>query len=216
MKHTPGHDIVRKCNQSTPAPSADGPAKSMAVLAVSHATPPPQSNGGQTIQTSGRRNANATLNAGAKMTPSTRPDASESGAPEISQLSGPHGAGASIGSNSGTLHAPNYRPSTNATAANAFTAKPTSHQDSLQQTHGGSTTSSLGLTAGGTRHQTSLSPAEPATHSSDDARLIAAAPDLLAALQSLEWACSGVDYMESEYASQLAQARAAIAQATGE
>jgi hypothetical protein len=49
-----------------------------------------------------------------------------------------------------------------------------------------------------------------------DARLIAAAPDLLAALQALEWAVSGVDYIETEYADQVAQARAAIAKATTE
>jgi hypothetical protein len=47
-------------------------------------------------------------------------------------------------------------------------------------------------------------------------RLIAAAPDLLAALQALEWAVSGVDYIETEYADQVAQARAAIAKATTE
>jgi hypothetical protein len=49
-----------------------------------------------------------------------------------------------------------------------------------------------------------------------NARLISAAPELLAALQALEWAVSGVDYIETEYADQVAQARAAIARATME
>lgn len=54
-------------------------------------------------------------------------------------------------------------------------------------------------------------------HAADaNARLIAAAPDLLAALRDLEWACSGVEYMESEYSEQLAQARAALNKAIGE
>ncbi len=48
------------------------------------------------------------------------------------------------------------------------------------------------------------------------AALQAAAPDLLAALRDLEWACSGVEYMESEYSEQLAQARAALNKAIGE
>lgn len=48
-----------------------------------------------------------------------------------------------------------------------------------------------------------------------DAHLIAAAPDLLQALQALEWAVSGVDYMEDEYAEQIAASRAAIARAIG-
>lgn len=48
-----------------------------------------------------------------------------------------------------------------------------------------------------------------------NARLIASAPALLAALQALEWAVSGVEYIETEYAEQIAQARTAIAQATG-
>jgi len=49
-----------------------------------------------------------------------------------------------------------------------------------------------------------------------NAQLISAAPELLAALQALEWAVSGVDYIETEYADQVAQARAAIAKATTE
>lgn len=49
-----------------------------------------------------------------------------------------------------------------------------------------------------------------------NARLIAAAPDLLAALQGLAWAVSGIEYVETEYAEQVAQARAAIAEAQGE
>ena len=47
----------------------------------------------------------------------------------------------------------------------------------------------------------------------DDALLIAAAPELLAAL---EWACAGVEYMETEYSEQLTAARAAIARAKGQ
>ena len=47
-----------------------------------------------------------------------------------------------------------------------------------------------------------------------NARLIANAPTLLQALKGLEWACNGVEYMEDEYAVQLAIARAAIAAAT--
>lgn len=43
-----------------------------------------------------------------------------------------------------------------------------------------------------------------------NARLIAAAPDLLAALKALEWAVDGL-----EYAEEVAAARAAIAKATG-
>lgn len=49
-----------------------------------------------------------------------------------------------------------------------------------------------------------------------NARLIAAAPDLLAALQGLAWAVSGIEYVETEYAEQIADARAAIAKAQGE
>lgn len=49
-----------------------------------------------------------------------------------------------------------------------------------------------------------------------NARLIAAAPDLLAALQALEWAVDGVAYIQEEYAEQVEKARAAIAKATGE
>lgn len=49
-----------------------------------------------------------------------------------------------------------------------------------------------------------------------NARLIAAAPDMLAALQSLVWAVSGIEYVETEYAEQVAQAHAAIAKALGE
>ena len=49
-----------------------------------------------------------------------------------------------------------------------------------------------------------------------NARLIAAAPDLMAALQGLAWAVSGIEYVETEYAEQVAQARAAIAKAQGE
>lgn len=48
-----------------------------------------------------------------------------------------------------------------------------------------------------------------------NAALIAAAPDLLAALQALEWAVTGVEYMEDEYAEQIAAARRAIARAIG-
>ena len=48
-----------------------------------------------------------------------------------------------------------------------------------------------------------------------NARLVAAAPELLDALRNLEWAASGVEYMETEYAEQLAQARAAIIKAVG-
>ena len=47
----------------------------------------------------------------------------------------------------------------------------------------------------------------------DNASLIAAAPELLAAL---EWACAGVEYMETEYSEQLTAARAAIARAKGQ
>lgn len=49
-----------------------------------------------------------------------------------------------------------------------------------------------------------------------NARLMAAAPDLLAALQALEWAVDGVAYIQEEYAEQVEKARAAIAKATGE
>lgn len=35
--------------------------------------------------------------------------------------------------------------------------------------------------------------------------------EALKALRDLEWACSGVEYMESEYAEQLAAARALLA-----
>jgi hypothetical protein len=37
--------------------------------------------------------------------------------------------------------------------------------------------------------------------------------EALNALKMLEWACSGVDYMESEYVTQLAFARATLARA---
>ena len=40
--------------------------------------------------------------------------------------------------------------------------------------------------------------------------LVESAPELLKALVALEWAVSGVDYMEEEYAEQIAAARAAI------
>lgn len=46
-----------------------------------------------------------------------------------------------------------------------------------------------------------------------DAALIAAAPDMLAALQGLAWAVSGIEYVETEYAEEVAQAHAAIAKA---
>lgn len=48
-----------------------------------------------------------------------------------------------------------------------------------------------------------------------DLTLILAAPDLLAALQGLAWAVSGIEYVETEYAEQVAQAQAAIAKAIG-
>jgi hypothetical protein len=48
-----------------------------------------------------------------------------------------------------------------------------------------------------------------------NARLIAAAPDMLAALQGLAWAVSGIEYVETEYAAEVAQAHAAIAKALG-
>lgn len=46
-----------------------------------------------------------------------------------------------------------------------------------------------------------------------DAALIRAAPDILAALQGLAWAVSGIEYVETAYAEQVAQAQAAIAKA---
>jgi hypothetical protein len=49
-----------------------------------------------------------------------------------------------------------------------------------------------------------------------DLSLILAAPDMLAALQGLAWAVSGIEYVETEYAEQVAEARAAIAKALGE
>ena len=49
-----------------------------------------------------------------------------------------------------------------------------------------------------------------------DLTLILAAPDLLAALQGLAWAVSGIGYVETEYAEEVAQAHAAIAKAFGE
>ena len=48
-----------------------------------------------------------------------------------------------------------------------------------------------------------------------DLTLILAAPDLLAALQGLAWAVSGIGYVETEYAEEVAQAHAAIAKALG-
>lgn len=44
-----------------------------------------------------------------------------------------------------------------------------------------------------------------------NAMLIAASPELLDALKNLEWACTGVDYMENEYGKELAVARALLA-----
>ena len=48
-----------------------------------------------------------------------------------------------------------------------------------------------------------------------NARLIEAAPRLLAALEGLHWACSGIAYIQEEYAEQVEAARAAIEAATG-
>lgn len=47
-----------------------------------------------------------------------------------------------------------------------------------------------------------------------DARLIAAAPELLQALQDLEYAVEGLEYVQKEYAAEVQKARAAIAKAT--
>jgi hypothetical protein len=49
-----------------------------------------------------------------------------------------------------------------------------------------------------------------------NAQLIAAAPRLLAALEGLHWACSGIAYIQEEYAEQVEAARAAIVAATGD
>ncbi len=46
-----------------------------------------------------------------------------------------------------------------------------------------------------------------------NAHLIAAAPELLAALEGLEWAVSGLAYVQEEYSDQVAAAQAAIAKA---
>jgi hypothetical protein len=49
-----------------------------------------------------------------------------------------------------------------------------------------------------------------------NARLIAAAPDLLDALQDLFWAVTGFGDFEAQYPEEYAKARAAIAKARGE
>lgn len=53
------------------------------------------------------------------------------------------------------------------------------------------------------------------THS-HNARLIATAPELLAALQALDWAVTGFADFEAQYPEEIAAARAAIAKATGQ